>query len=58
MTRHSVNNNTRMGVVVSLCSNSDHLISTLIPPKLPPILDMYSVVAQRGPLESRVQNFI
>ena len=34
---HSVNNNTRMGLVISLCSNSDHLIS-LIPLKLPPIL--------------------
>ena len=31
MMRHSVNNNTRMGLVVSLCSNSNHLIS-LIPP--------------------------
>ena len=39
-TRHSVNNNTRMGLVISLCLNSDHLIS-LIPPKLPQILDIY-----------------
>ena len=31
------------GLVISLCSNSDHLIS-LIPPKLPQILDIYSVV--------------
>ena len=31
MTRLSVNNNARMGLVVSLCSNSNHLIS-LIPP--------------------------
>ena len=30
MTLHSVNNNTRMGLVISLCSN--HLIS-LIPPQ-------------------------
>ena len=41
--RHSVNN-THMGLVISLCSNSNHLIS-LIPPKLPQILDIYSVVA-------------
>ena len=38
------NNNTRMGFVISLCTNSNHLIS-LIPPKLPQILDIYSVVA-------------
>ena len=44
MMRHSVNNNTRMGLVVSLSSNSNHLIS-LISPKLPKILDIYSVVA-------------
>ena len=44
MTRQSVNNNTRMSLVISLCSNSNHLIS-LIPPKLPQILDIYSVVA-------------
>ena len=44
MTCHSVNNNTRMDLVISLCSNSNHLIS-LIPPKLPEILDIYSVVA-------------
>ena len=31
MMRHSVNNNTRMGLVVSLCSNSNHLIG-LSPP--------------------------
>ena len=30
MMRHSVNNNTRMGLVIFLCSNSNHLIS-LIP---------------------------
>ena len=36
MTRHSVNNNTRMGLVISFCSNSNHLIS-LIPAKLPQI---------------------
>ena len=41
---HSVNNNTAMGLVISLCSNSNHLMS-LIPPKLPQILDIYSVVA-------------
>ena len=34
MTCYSVNNNTRMGLVISLCSTSNHLIS-LIPPKLP-----------------------
>ena len=27
MMRHSVNNSTRMGVVISLCTNSNHLIS-------------------------------
>ena len=40
---HSVNNNTRMGLVISLYLNSNHLIS-LIPPKPPQILDIYSVV--------------
>ena len=40
----SVNINTRMGRVISLCSNSNHLIS-LIPPRLLQILDIYSVVA-------------
>ena len=43
MTRHSVNNNTRMGLVIFLCPNLNHLIS-LIAPKLPRILDIYSVV--------------
>ena len=38
------NNNTRMGLIISFCSNSNHLIS-LIPPKLPQIFDIYSVVA-------------
>ena len=38
MTSHSVNNNTRMGLVITVCSNSNHLIS-LIPPKLPQILN-------------------
>ena len=38
------NNNTRVGLIISLCSNSNHLIS-LIPPKLPQILDTHSVVA-------------
>ena len=32
MTGDSVNNNTRMGRVISLCSNSNNLIS-LIPPQ-------------------------
>ena len=41
---HSVYNNTRMGLVISLCSNSNQFI-TLIPPKLPQILDIYLVVA-------------
>ena len=27
MTRHSMNNNTGMGLVIPLCSNSNHLIS-------------------------------
>ena len=44
MTGHSVNNNTAMGLVIFLCSNSNHLMS-LTPPKLPQILDIYSVVA-------------
>ena len=38
--RHSVKNNTRMGLAVSLCPNSNHLIS-LIPPERPQILDIY-----------------
>ena len=50
MTRHSVNNSTRMGLVISLCSNSNHLIS-LIPQKLPQILDVYSVVVLYEALE-------
>ena len=41
---HSVYNNTRMGLAISLCSNSNHSVS-LVPPKLPQILDIYSVVA-------------
>ena len=44
---HSVNNNTRMGLVISLCLNSNHLISQY-PPKLPQILAIYSVVALWG----------
>ena len=40
----SVNNNIPMGLVIFFCSNSNYLIS-LIPPKLPQILDIYSVVA-------------
>ena len=39
MMRHSMNNNTCMGLIISLCLNSSHLIS------LPQILDIYSVVA-------------
>ena len=34
MTLHSVNNNTCMGLVISLCSNSNHLVS-LSPTKAP-----------------------
>ena len=44
MTRHSVNKNTRMGLVISLCSNSNHLIS-LMPPKLSQILDIRELKA-------------
>ena len=44
MTRHSVNNNTRMGLVISLCSNSNHF-DQFNPPRLPKILDIYSAVA-------------
>ena len=40
---HSVNNPC-MGLAISLCSKANCLIS-LIPPKLPQILDIYSVVA-------------
>ena len=40
--RHFVNNNTRMGLVISLCSNSNHLIS-LIPPERPQILDVGTI---------------
>ena len=47
MRHHSVNNNTRMGLVIFLCSNANHLIS-LIPPQLPQILDIYSVVVLPG----------
>ena len=36
MTHHSVNNNTRMGLVISLCSNANHLISLIPPPPPPP----------------------
>ena len=43
MMHHSVNNNTHMGLVISLCSNSNHLISLI--PQLPQILDIHSVVA-------------
>ena len=38
------NNNKYIGFVISFYTNSTHLIS-LIPPKLPQILDIYSVVA-------------
>ena len=31
MLRRSVNNNTRMALVISLCSNSNHLISLISP---------------------------
>ena len=46
------NTDTRMGLVIFLCSNLNHLISLIPPsppppppPKLPQILDIYSVVA-------------
>ena len=39
---HSLNNNKHMGLVIFLCSNSNHLISLI--PELPQILDIYSVV--------------
>ena len=43
MTRHSVNNNTHMGLVISLFKfKSFDQFNT---PKLPKILDIYSVVA-------------
>ena len=43
MTCHSVNNNTRMGLVISLFKLNS--FDQLIPPELPQILDIYSVVA-------------
>ena len=33
MTRHSVNNNTRMDLVISLCSNSNHFKSSVNTPQ-------------------------
>ena len=48
MTHHSVNNNTRMGLAISLCCISLSKFKSfdqLIPPKLLQILDIYSVVA-------------
>ena len=42
MTCHSMNNNTCMGLVVLFKLKS---FDQLIPPKLPQILDIYSVVA-------------
>ena len=42
MTRHSVSNNTRMGVVISLFKFKS--FDQFNPPKLPKILDIYSVV--------------
>ena len=40
---HSLNNNTRTGLVISLCLSKNALIS-LPPPGWPHILDIYSVV--------------
>ena len=46
MVRDSVNNHTRRGLVISLCLDTNPLIS-LIPPESPQILDIYSVVVQK-----------
>ena len=43
MTRHSVNNNTRMGLVILFVQIQ--IIWSVNTPKLPQILDIYSVVA-------------
>ena len=40
MMRHSMNNNTRMRPVVSLCSNQNHLFDQFNSPELPQILDI------------------
>ena len=48
MTLHSVNNNTSMGLFIPACYISLFKFKSfdrLIPPKLPQILDIYSVVA-------------
>ena len=42
MVCHSLNNNTRTGLVISLCLNVNTLISD--PPGWPQILDIYSAV--------------
>ena len=59
MTRHSVNNNTRMDHVISLCLNSNHLIS-LIPLKLPHILDIRELKQTDAAAERRrlTSNFL
>ena len=43
MVCHSMNNNTRTGLVIYLCLDTNPLIS-LIPHESPQILDIYSVV--------------
>ena len=43
MMHHSVNNNTRMGLVIFLCSKFKSF-DQFNPPELPQILDLYSVV--------------
>ena len=44
---HSVNENARIDLVISVCANSNHLISLTPPPppipELPQILDIYGV---------------
>ena len=44
VTHHSMNNNTGMGLIIS-CLFKFKSFDQLIPPKLPQILDIYSVVA-------------
>ena len=53
MSHHSVNNNTRMGLVISLCSNST--IDRFNPPELPQILDIRELYKQTN-AAARVEN--
>ena len=48
MMRNSVNNNTRMGLVISLCSHSNHCIS-----KTTPVLEIEDLVFMLRSIERR-----